>query len=248
MPFLGSQEWAAISFPLDDLASVELVRGPSSALYGANAFNGVLNLVTKQPRYSEGGLVRLTGGELSTFNGDLRQAGEIGGGWYYKLVGGYRQSDDFTVSRVDGGEYGGPGTDVGTLPRERIPLVLTDDEIPFGGARLEKYLDNGHVGDRRGRLRRDRGPGLPDRHRPRPAPRRRAAVGAGQLHRAALERARLLERPRGRAALAALGRRCRWTRTTGRSRSRATTTSPTTAAGWWAAPPTVRRRSRPAGP
>ena len=145
VPFLGSQEWAAISFPLDDLSSVELVRGPSSALYGANAFNGVLNLVTKQPRYSEGGLARLTGGDLSTINGDLRQAGEIGGGWFYKLVGGWRSSDDFTVSRVDGGEYGGPGSDVGTLPRERIPLVRTDDDIRFGGARLERYFDNGHA-------------------------------------------------------------------------------------------------------
>ncbi|HSL81443.1 MAG TPA: TonB-dependent receptor plug domain-containing protein, partial [Thermoanaerobaculia bacterium] len=66
VPFLGAQEWAAISVPLDDMASMELVRGPSSALYGANAFNGVLNLVTKQPRYSEGGFFRGTGGELST--------------------------------------------------------------------------------------------------------------------------------------------------------------------------------------
>lgn len=150
VPFLGSQEWGALSFPLEDLASVELVRGPSSALYGANAFNGVLNLVTKQPRFSEGGLLRLTGGELSTVNADFRQAGEIGGGWYYKLVGGYRQSDDYTRSRVGNAqavtlaEYGTLGN--GVLPTERIPLVRTEDEITFGSARLEKYLENGHVG------------------------------------------------------------------------------------------------------
>ena len=150
VPFLGSQEWAAVSFPLDDLASVELVRGPSSALYGANAFNGVLNMVTKQPRYSEGGMVRVAGGELSSINGDLRHAGEIGGGWYYKLNGGYRQSEDFSVSRVGPGpavtqsEYG--TTEHGVLPSERIPLLLDENEIFFGGARLEKYLDNGHVG------------------------------------------------------------------------------------------------------
>lgn len=150
VPFLGSQEWAAVSFPLDDLANVELVRGPSSALYGANAFNGVLNMVTKQPRYSEGGMVRLAGGELSSINGDLRHAGEIGGGWYYKLNGGYRQSEDFSVSRVGPGpavtqsEYG--TTEHGVLPSERIPLLLDENEILFGGARLEKYLDNGHVG------------------------------------------------------------------------------------------------------
>jgi iron complex outermembrane receptor protein len=150
VPFLGSQEWGALSFPLEDLASVELVRGPSSALYGANAFNGVLNLVTKQPRYSEGGFVRLTGGELSTFNADARQSGELGAGWFYKVVGGYRQSDDYTRSRVGSAqavtlaEYG--TLENGALPTERIPLVLNDDEIAFGSARLEKYLANGHVG------------------------------------------------------------------------------------------------------
>jgi outer membrane receptor protein involved in Fe transport len=65
VPFLGSQEWAAVSFPLDDLASLELVRGPGSALYGADAFNGVLNMVTKAPRFSQGGKVQATGGDLS---------------------------------------------------------------------------------------------------------------------------------------------------------------------------------------
>lgn len=72
VPFLGSQEWAAVSFPLDDIASLELLRGPSAALYGANASSGVLNVTTKPPRYSQGGFVRLTGGELDTINSDFR--------------------------------------------------------------------------------------------------------------------------------------------------------------------------------
>lgn len=149
VPFLGAQEWAAISFPLDDLASLELVRGPSSALYGANAFNGVLNLLTKQPRYSEGGFFRAAAGELSSVNVDARHAGEIGGDWYYKVNGGYRASDDFAQSRVGAPpvvtqrEYG--TLNAGLLPTEVIPLVLTEDEIAFGSARLEKYFDNGHV-------------------------------------------------------------------------------------------------------
>lgn len=149
VPFLGAQEWAAVSMPLDDLANVELVRGPSSALYGANAFNGVLNLVSKQPRYSEGGFARLTGGELSTTHADLRHAGEIGGGWFYKVNGGYRESEDFAESRVGTpeavtvAEYG--TDDNGILPVEAIPRVLDENEIAFGGARLERYFDNGHV-------------------------------------------------------------------------------------------------------
>ena len=146
VPFLGAQEWAAISFPMDDLASAELVRGPSAALYGANASSGVLNLVTKQPRYSQGGLVRLTGGELSTFNADLRWATQLSDSWYFKLVGGLRDSGDFTVSRRGAAEYTEPcnaalGITQECLPQEAVRLALEDDnQIAFGALRFDRYF------------------------------------------------------------------------------------------------------------
>ncbi len=135
VPFLGAQEWSTLSFAMDDLAVVELVRGPSSALYGTNAFNGVLNLVTKLPRYSQGGLVRLSGGELSTIRGDVRWAGELGSGFYMKALGSYTNHDDFYRSRNQGGEY--PG-----LPTEAIPLVVEEDEILLGNIHMDKYFSD----------------------------------------------------------------------------------------------------------
>lgn len=144
VPFLGSQEWAAISFPLDDLAQAELVRGPSAALYGANASSGVLNLVTKRPKDSLGGMVRLTGGELSTFNGDLRWAGEISDTTYFKVLGGVRNSGDFTRSRNGRAEYSRPCTATirsDCLPQEVVPLNPEDDDsIAFGGLRFDQYF------------------------------------------------------------------------------------------------------------
>ena len=133
VPFLGAQEWAAVSYPLDDLSLVEMVRGPAAALYGANASSGVLNMITKRPRDYEGGLIRLTGGELSTFNADLRWAGSLGDGWYFKVVGGIRDHDDWFVSRNETVEY--PG-----LPMEAVPLALESDEISFYGLRFDKYF------------------------------------------------------------------------------------------------------------
>ena len=41
---VGSQEWGALAVALDEMGKVEVVRGPGSALYGANAFNGVVNI------------------------------------------------------------------------------------------------------------------------------------------------------------------------------------------------------------
>ncbi len=147
VPFLGAQEWASISFPLDDLAQAELVRGPSAALYGANASSGVLNLITRRPKDSRGLLLRATGGELSTLNLDARYAGEINDATYFKLLGGLRQSGDFTVSRNGKAEYSKPCTVSGQtdcLPQERVPLdPEDDDEIKFGSARLDRYFEGG---------------------------------------------------------------------------------------------------------
>ena len=147
VPFLGAQEWAAISFPLDDLATVELVRGPSAALYGANASSGVLNMTSKQPRYSQGGLFRVTGGELDTVNLDFRLAESLGNDWYVKLVGGLRNSGDFSVSRRGAAEYSVPcasAAQVDCLPQEAVLLAREDDDdIFFGGVRFDKYLQSG---------------------------------------------------------------------------------------------------------
>lgn len=161
VPFLGSQEWAAVSFPLDDVEQAEVVRGPSAALYGANASSGVLNLITKRPRDSEGGLVRLTGGELSTFNADARWAGHLGGSWWGKAVLGTRRGDDFSVSRVGAAEYSEPCTRTGQtdcLPQERAELDPDDDTIDFGSLRFDRYWSDGSYSTLEGGLAQVSGP------------------------------------------------------------------------------------------
>ncbi|TDI48699.1 MAG: TonB-dependent receptor [Acidobacteria bacterium] len=146
VPFLGAQEWAALSFPLDDLAGIELLRGPSAALYGKNASSGMLNLTTKQPRYSEGGFVRLTAGELSTTNVDFRWTGHVFADWYVKVVAGSRSGGDFSQSRNGVTEYSTPCLLIGQtdcLPQE-VPLARVDDnQIRYGGLRVDKYWGSG---------------------------------------------------------------------------------------------------------
>lgn len=145
VPFLGSQDWPSLSSSVD-LASAELVRGPSSALYGTNAFNGILNLTTKSPKFSRGGEFRLTAGELSTFRGDVRFATEVGENSYFKLMGSLTQSDDFYVSRNVAPEYSQfctAGISSNCLRREAVATETNEDKISLANLRFDHYFGSG---------------------------------------------------------------------------------------------------------
>jgi len=146
LPFFGYQGWGTFSFPLDDLSAIEMVRGPGAALYGANASGGVIGMTTKEPRYSQGGMARVTFGQQHTVNVEGRWAGALGNEWYIRVVGGARASDGFAVSRVDGPEYSvpcAPATFGDCLPAEVVPFDGENTGVYFGGIRLDKYLRNG---------------------------------------------------------------------------------------------------------
>lgn len=134
VPFLGSTEWPYLS-NMGEYASVEMVRGPSSALYGANAFNGVLNIVTKAPRDHQGGRIGLTAGELSTLRADIGWSTALSDDWYLRLGGAYSEGDTFYQQRVTQLEY--PG-----LPRE---VAIGNDfyDSTHVNARLDGYFNEG---------------------------------------------------------------------------------------------------------
>ncbi|MEO8479758.1 MAG: TonB-dependent receptor [Gemmatimonadota bacterium] len=99
--FLGSQEWNTLPVALDELASMELVRGPGSALYGANAFAGVINMTTLSPRESPGGKISISGGELNSYKADGRWAGLFSEGRFgLRVNGGYSSNDTWSRSRT----------------------------------------------------------------------------------------------------------------------------------------------------
>jgi outer membrane receptor for ferrienterochelin and colicins len=159
---LGAQEWAAIAGSLDDVANLEFIRGPSAALYGANASSGVINITTKAPRESLGTLVRLTAGELDTRNIAFRRSDHLGRGWYSKFTATALTSGDFTISRNPDGSDGIPDTgddllfpeystfcrrvgETGCLLEERTLIREQDNEIYSGSFRLDKYLADDSV-------------------------------------------------------------------------------------------------------
>jgi outer membrane receptor for ferrienterochelin and colicins len=97
LPENGLPVGAFTTIPKVDLAGIEVLVGPGSALYGPDASNGVLTLSTKDPREYPGTTLEAAGGIRSFFDVQGRQAGVFGQGKFgYKITGEYQQAKDFS--------------------------------------------------------------------------------------------------------------------------------------------------------
>jgi iron complex outermembrane receptor protein len=82
----------------DDIEKIEVLAGPASALYGPNAANGVVHIVTKSPLDYPGTTVSVGGGERDVFTGSVRHARRFGDSFAYKVVAQYYTGRDFEFS------------------------------------------------------------------------------------------------------------------------------------------------------
>jgi outer membrane receptor for ferrienterochelin and colicins len=80
--------------PKVDLAGLEVLIGPGSALYGPDASNGVLSLTTKDPRQFKGGTIELTGGNRSYADIQGRYANVVGN-LGFKVAGEWQTANDW---------------------------------------------------------------------------------------------------------------------------------------------------------
>lgn len=97
--------------PKIDLAGMEVLVGPGSALYGPDASSGVLSLRTKDPRQFQGSSIELSGGSRSYLDLQARWAGMFGN-WGVKVAGERQQAKDWDnyLSYSAAGSIVAPGT------------------------------------------------------------------------------------------------------------------------------------------
>lgn len=91
-----------------DLQSVEVVTGAASALYGPNAFQGVVSMKTKSPFDYQGMDVLIKGGTRNLLDGQFRYAKVFGKSqnWAIKLTGGYMKAQDWIAKDDSLNRYG----------------------------------------------------------------------------------------------------------------------------------------------
>jgi iron complex outermembrane recepter protein len=77
-PFYGGVYWDAQDFVLEDIDRIEVICGPGGAIWGENAVNGVINIITKRAEKTQGALATMGGGGSDEAIGQARYGGQIG--------------------------------------------------------------------------------------------------------------------------------------------------------------------------
>jgi iron complex outermembrane recepter protein len=90
----GEVLWKNIPVTLPEIKRIEVLKGPAGALFGFNAFDGVINIITKSAAELKGATVQFGGGEYGTISSSA-VVGAVFGNWGLRLSTGHNQTNQW---------------------------------------------------------------------------------------------------------------------------------------------------------
>jgi len=88
-PLFSGVFWDVQDVMMEDIDRIEVIRGPGATLWGANAVNGVINIMSKSAKDTQGGLLTLGGGNEDRALTGLRYGDKLGEHAYFRVYGTY---------------------------------------------------------------------------------------------------------------------------------------------------------------
>jgi iron complex outermembrane receptor protein len=144
--------WESLPITLDEIDHIEVVEGPVSALYGPNAFQGVINIITKSPQQIGKAYASVTAGEDGLLFGTAMHGNEVGP-WAYKLDLGWRSGEDFQAdTQASDARIGSAkiSRDMGEYGKAALSGGANYHRSQFSATTLGAPVDDGTTGFLRG--------------------------------------------------------------------------------------------------
>lgn len=98
-PVFSGVYWGDQSTTINDIDRIEVIRGPGASLYGANAVNGVVNVITKPAQETQGNLTSATATSAGNGLYEARHGGQLNNNVFYRAYGQYLDSDTWYRGR-----------------------------------------------------------------------------------------------------------------------------------------------------
>jgi iron complex outermembrane recepter protein len=112
-PMFSGVFWAQQDVPLEDIERIEVIRGPGGTVWGANAVNGVINIITRSSQNTQGGLIAAGTGSEESASGLVQYGGRAGQQGYYRVFGKYFKVESSTAADGSHAADGWHGTHAG---------------------------------------------------------------------------------------------------------------------------------------
>ncbi len=105
-PWFSGVWWDAQDTLLEDIERIEVIRGPGGTIWGANAVNGVINIITKQAKDTQGGLVTATSGNQERALVGGRYGLKVGENTHFRGYAKYTNRDEeYAVAGGGAGDH-----------------------------------------------------------------------------------------------------------------------------------------------
>lgn len=142
-PLNSGVYWNEQDYPLEDIDRIEVIRGPGATLWGSNAVNGVINIVTRSSQESQGLLLSSGTSKEEPGFGSFRYGGQLNPDFHYRVYGKYNHREDFHFGN---GEKANDSLDMGRAgfrgdwaPDARKNLIVQGD---YFNGNMQQSLSN----------------------------------------------------------------------------------------------------------